>query len=417
LHGFAADQEVSTSNATDSVAGRANSVGDTRLFYKGVATVIPTALPIHVHIETARNDLGIDQARLTLTDAVRQRLRQLCEVMASYGLLAVKFDDLPVHWYKGGERQNEWHSNTCELVGNADHQDLTLYVNARFPGVPDARGVFGTSVNVQGHWFFGVVAALDDSSLYDAADENDVIAATYDWYDPTNDWPNPFLRFSTPGTQRPAVHVLLPAVYTSTPRSAVADAVLTELLQTAVDLELNPDSRCVLYTLAAAICLCPDEVRLTRDVSDIPPFLRPQDLQDSNEAPLTQVDLVERVRICGTCEWVFSKSQKTLYIRYQGLEGRLVLNGGQVGERWSASHNVKSLSIEYNDHGDNEFAWHKLREFLPQYADDHSRLKILAFGLDALLQRLAPKRQCWEDLRAWLETDGGYFGNGKGVEI
>ena len=156
--------------------------------------MIPTALPIQVHIETARNDLGIDQARLTLTDAVLQRLRQLCEVMASYGLLAVKFDDLPVHWYKGGGRQNERHSNTYGLVGNAAHQDLTLYVDAWFPGDPDARGVFSASVNVQGHWFFGVAAALDDSSLCDAADENGVIAA-YDWDDPTNEWPNPFCVF------------------------------------------------------------------------------------------------------------------------------------------------------------------------------------------------------------------------------
>lgn len=376
--------------------------------------MIPTALPIQVQIEAARNDLGIDQARLTLTDAVLQRLRQLCEMMASYGLLAVKFDDLPVHWFKGGGRQDDWHSNTYELVGNAAHEDLTLYVDARFPGDPDARGVFSASVNVQGHWFLGVVAALDDSSLCDAADENGVIAATYDGYDPANDWPNPFLRLLTPGTQPPAAHVLLPAAYTSTPRSAVADAVLTELLQTAVNLELNPDTRCVLYTLVAAIYLCPDEVRLMRDVSDIPPFLRPQDLQDLNEAPLTQADLVERVRMCGTCEWAFPPSQKTLCIRYQGLVGRLVLNGGQGAERWSANHNAKSLSIWYNDHGNNEFAWHTLREFLPQYADDHSRLKILAFGLDALLQRLAPERPYWEDLRAWLGTDGAYFGSRNG---
>lgn len=379
--------------------------------------MIPTALPIQVHIETARNNLGIDQARLTLTGAVLQRLRQLCEVMASHGLLSVKFDDLPVHWYKGGEQQNEWHCNTYELVGNAVHEDLTLYVDARFSGDIDARGVFSASVDVQGHWFLGVAAALDDSSLCNATDKNGVIAETYDGYDPSNDWPNPFLRFLTPGTQPPAAHVLLPAAYTSTPRSAVADAVLTELLQTAVDLELNSDARCVLYTLAVAMCLCPDEVCLTRDVSDIPPFLRPQELRDSNEAPLTQADLVTRVRVCGTCEWVFPKSQKTLCIRYQGLEGRLALNGGQGGERWSGNHNATGLSIGYNDHGNNEFAWHTLREFLPQYADDHSRLKILAFGLDALLQRLAPERPWWEDLRAWLETDGGYFGNQKGVKI
>ena len=80
------------------------------------------------------------------------------------------------------------------LLAMLPTQDLTLYVDAWFPGDADARGVFSASVNVQGHWFFGVAAALDDSSLCDAADENGVIAA-YDWDDPTNEWPNPFCVF------------------------------------------------------------------------------------------------------------------------------------------------------------------------------------------------------------------------------
>lgn len=51
-----------------------------------------------------------------------------------------------------------------------------------------------------------------------------------------------------------------------------------------------------------------------------------------------------------------------------------------------------------------------MQEFLPRDPNDKARLKILAFGLDALKRKLSDVATPWkEDLRAWLEIEDGYF--------
>ena len=125
-----------------------------------------------------------------------------------------------------------------------------------------------------------------------------------------------------------------PAAQSSVPRSVQADAVLSEILDVANNVPLDDNSRRVLDTLAAALLMCPDDVILTLDLSNLPPFLRPDGYRDANEAPLTEADLITRQRRCGTCDMAFLAPQKTIFIRYQDLVGRLVMGGDPSSHRW-----------------------------------------------------------------------------------
>ncbi len=113
-----------------------------------------------------------------------------------------------------------------------------------------------------------------------------------------------------------------------------ADAVLSEILDVANNVPLDANSRVVLDTLAAALLMCPDDVNLTLDVSNLPPFLRPDGYRDANEAPLTEANVLTRQRSCGTCDMAFVARQKTIFIRYHNLVGRLVMGGDPSSHRW-----------------------------------------------------------------------------------
>lgn len=376
-----------------------------------------TTRPIEICIETAPNALGIDLARLTITEEVRERLLLLCTVMDAHSLHSISFDDAPLRWYRGGELQSTSHYSNCVLTGAAAYQDLTLHVEATFPGASNALGVFSDSKTVNGAWFFGRPAALDQGSMNESADESGEIHA--DWYASVGDeiartsrsWPNPFSLWDTTCESDTPSRALLPSNYETRPRSAVADAVLTQLLKVAVASRLDPNSRFVLYTLAAALIICPDQVQLTEDISNTPPFLRVPELRNVSERPLTESAFVDegRKRLCGTCDFEFSKPHLTVCLRYQSLGGRLVLHGDPA-DQWHSTHSSGSLARWYSDHDNNTFAWEAIQEFLPRHPNDKGRLKILAFGLDALKRKLNDLEAPWkEDLRAWLESEDGYF--------
>lgn len=124
------------------------------------------------------------------------------------------------------------------------------------------------------------------------------------------------------------------AAQSSVPRSVQANAVLSEILGLASDVPLDANSRRVLDTLAAALLMWPDDVRLTLGVSNLPPFLKPDGYRDANEAPLTEADVLTRQRSCGTCGTAFVAPQKTIFIRYQNLVGQLVMGGAPSTHRW-----------------------------------------------------------------------------------
>ena len=378
-----------------------------------------TNRPIEICIETRPNALGIGLARITITEEVRERLLLLCSVMDAHSLHSISFNDIPLRWYRIGESQATRHYSNCVLTGVVAFQDFTLHVEATFPGAPNGLGVFSDSKTVSGAWFFGCPAALHQGSMNELADESGEIHA--DWYAPVSDeiactsssWPNPFSLWDTSCESNVPSRALLPSNYEARPRSAVADAVLTQLLKVAVGTRLDPNSRCVLYTLAAALIICPDQVQLTEDISNIPPFLRAPELRNVSEGPLTESAFVDedRKRLCGTCEFEFSRPQLTVCLRYQSLGGRLVLHGDSA-DQWHSTHSSGSLARWYTDHDNNTFAWEAIREFLPRHPKDKARLKILAFGLDALKRKLNDLEAPWkEDLRAWLESEDGYFGS------
>jgi hypothetical protein len=378
-----------------------------------------TTGPIEICIEMAPNALAIDLARLTITEEVRERLLLLCTVMGAHGLHSISFDDVPLRWYRGGELQATKHYGNCVLTGVAASQDLSLHVEATFPGAPNALGVFSDSKTVNGAWSFGRPAALHQGSMNELADESGEIHA--DWYAPVGDdiactsssWPNPFSIWDTSCESDVPSCSLLPSTYETRHRSAVADAVLTQLLKVAVESRLDPNSRFVLYTLAAALIICPDQVQLTEDISNIPPFLRAPELHNVSEEPLAESAFVDegRKRLCGTCDFEFSKPQLTVCLRYQSLGGRLVLHGDSA-DQWHSTHSSGSLARWYTDHDNNIIAWEAIQEFLPRHPNDKARLKILAFGLDALKRKLNDLETPWkEDLRAWLESEDGCFGS------
>jgi hypothetical protein len=377
-----------------------------------------TTGPIEICIEIAPNALGIDMARQTINEEVRERLMLLCTLMDAHSLHSVSFDDVPIRWCRVGELQATRHYNTCVLTGAAAHQDLTLHVEATFPRESNTLGVFSDSKTVNGAWFFGSRAALSQYSLNELADKSGEIHA--DWYAPVGDevacirssWPNPFSLWDTSFESDASSRALLPSNFETRPRSVLADAVLTQLLKVALASRLDSNSRCVLYTLAAALIICPDQVQLTEDISNIPPFLREPELRDVNEGPLAESAFVDdgRKRYCGTCDFKFSTPQLTVCLQYQSLGGRLVLHSDSA-DQWHSTHSSENLARWYTDHDNNTFAWEAIQEFLPRHPNDKARLKILAFGLDALKRKLNDLEAPWkEDLRAWLESEDGCFG-------
>jgi hypothetical protein len=230
-------------------------------------------------------------------------------------------------------------------------------------------------------------------------------------------WPDPFSRWSGDQEGESRAHVRLPRDYANVPRSAVAEAVLILLLRAALELALDPNQRCALYTLAAALLICPDEVGLSLKTDDIPSFLKHPDHREVDEQPLTMAVLpTPRRRFCGTCETEFPGSGKTIHVRYQALIGQLTINNLQAPVDWTVAHAGPDLALLYEDHANNEFARLALKEHLPNYPDDHARLKLLAFGLDVLKRQLDAGYPWGEDLRVWLAGDGFYNVNGNGAE-
>ena len=141
-------------------------------------------------------------------------------------------------------------------------------------------------------------------------------------------------RMGAPQVPALLAHERLPAAQSSVPRSVQADAVRSEILDVANDVPLDDDSRRVLDALAAALLMCPDDVSLTLDISNLPPFLRPDGYRYAHEVPLTEADLINRQRRCGTCDMAFLAPQKIIFIRYQDLVGQLVMGHDPSTRRW-----------------------------------------------------------------------------------
>jgi hypothetical protein len=386
--------------------------------------------PVDLCIQVEPNRLGIDYARITLTDRVAQRLVHLCKLLDPYQLDSVACIKSPVQWYKAGQLLVSPCLATCTLTGSVRDADLVLYVDGFISGEIDRNGVYSRACEVRGHWMFCSLSELEDERLLEQADAHGDIHATSDYGTPMIEvisrdaelrhalylsrhnaknpqvmsfedtaWPDPFDRWPDSGLYESRAHLRVPKTFAPEVRTPLADAVLAKLFQAMLMQDWDPNQRCAFYTLAAALIICPQEVTLTRSNGDIPLFLR--NLQQEvfpNENPLCIEDVaVPRQTLCGTCGFVFDFNT-LIRLRYKNILVELTLDAARtvIAASWSTTHQVANLALLYEDHANNDFAWRLMHEFAAKYTDDLSRLKLLALGLDAL-KRLLDDESPWCD--------------------
>lgn len=203
-------------------------------------------------------------------------------------------------------------------------------------------------------------------------------------------WPNPFARLSK-ATR--ATHCLR-AEFAPPPRRATQDLTLEKLLQAAQDWTLNPNDRCGLLTLCAALLICPQEVRhaFTDDISwfaarnpDVPALRSTSD----DEAP-------------PTIEPFYAQ------FSFESLHGSLRIDEEQQVVEWLAVSHKPDLAVHYSDHENDLFAVRLLRAFLPSHQHNLSKLKLVAMALDSVSRRLDPAYPYWEDVPHWLSDSHFY---------
>jgi hypothetical protein len=226
-------------------------------------------------------------------------------------------------------------------------------------------------------------------------------------------WPDPFDRWPGLTLDEPRAHLRLPRTFTSSVRSPLEDAVLEKLFQAVLMQDWDANQRCTFYTLAAALIICPQEVTLTRSNGYIPQYLRNIEQEVfPNEHHLCIEDVaVQRPQFCGTCGYIFD-FKRIIRLRYKNIIGEFTLNSVRtvVAARWSATHQIVNYTLRHKDHTHNDFAWRLMQAYVHQYTDDLSRLKLLAFGLDAL-KRLLDDDHLWlEDVRVAMESANSGYG-------
>jgi hypothetical protein len=212
-------------------------------------------------------------------------------------------------------------------------------------------------------------------------------------------WPDPFDRWPDPGLYESRAHLRIPNTFTPEVRTPLADAVLAKLFQALLMNDWNPNQRCAIYTLAAALTICPQKVMLTRSNGNIPLFMRNVEQEVfPNEQPLCiEYVAVPIQTLCGTCGFLFDFNT-LIRLRYKNIIVELTLDTARtvIAASWSATSQIANLALLYEDHANNDFALQVMREFAHQYTDDLSRLKLLAIGLDAL-KRLLDDESPWCD--------------------
>jgi hypothetical protein len=310
-----------------------------------------------------------------------------------------------------------------------DH-DLVLYVDGSIPGEMNQSGVYSQACEVRGHWIFCSLSALEEESLLEQADAHGDIHATSDYGTPMIEmvsrdaelrhalhlsrnnaknkqlmgfedtaWPDPFDRWPDPGLYESRAHLRIPNTFTPEVRTPLADADLAKLFQALLMNDWNPNQRCAIYTLAAALTICPQKVMLTRSNGNIPLFMRNVEQEVfPNEQPLCiEYVAVPIQTLCGTCGFLFDFNT-LIRLRYKNIIVELTLDTARtvIAASWSATSQIANLALLYEDHANNDFALQVMREFAHQYTDDLSRLKLLAIGLDAL-KRLLDDESPWCD--------------------
>lgn len=217
-------------------------------------------------------------------------------------------------------------------------------------------------------------------------------------------WPDPFGRW---GTGR-AIN-RLPRYFRPPPRDPAADAMLEKVLEAAQQWDRNPNDRCGLLTFAAALMVCPAEVGLHAAGPGYSSLMnRRFQLADLAIAPEegTSDARTERDEIAAMADT--SNSEVTILLHFETLEATLRWAPGMACHEWMANVHEPDLAVHYADHENDRFAVRILRQLLPEWSEDRSRIKLVAMGLDALHRRLDHNYPYWEDLHHWLNGTGFY---------
>jgi hypothetical protein len=388
-------------------------------------------------IQAAPNRLGVEFARLVLDSPNLSLLRELYDLRSSKKLVSLSTDALAVQWVKNGCIQEET-ITVCEVFENG------LNLSSHFLGLPNAQGVFEQGTTIFGTWILGDASDLDTEALLQKANHKGEIfeealglssldqVSNAAWLQFANrrasfsehkklleersfSWPNPYTTWAQANTEQAHARRLLPSHYVATERSSVVNHVLNHLNSVATDSECDPNERCALYTLMAALIICPEEVALLHvDTKlNVPDFLlspAQRELRRGQSSELTH-DHIEShaatsqsVGVCGTCSAEFPASPLTVSLVYQNLKALLEICTNGKTSFHAMNTPQADLALLYEDHLNNRFAQRIFVDFSVVFSDDLSRLKILAFGLDALKRLLEPDYPWYEDLRAALES-------------
>jgi hypothetical protein len=401
---------------------------------------------VSVCIQAEPNALGLDFGRIEMTAEVIKALRRLHFASIRYQLFTISAHIIPIKWYKNGVHQTEVETCLVDFLGDGDC--FCLYVEychsrAIVDGVSSS-----TLVSVRGSWF----AEVEELTLKRLAKQADEYGDIHAHGDVTTDleirsraaelkhsvlqerirrsqcvpyiasapaWPDPFDCWPVKNECFPQVHRRVPARFIRASRSRQASDMLGMLFFVALKKRPDPNERCAIYTLAAAIIICPDEVELTQIVeSDAPPiFNRSCELEPLGEWPLTDDYLSALGQICRDTGKHFERPNRKVRIRYKTLMGVLNVDRFNCDTTWTThtSHSP-NLALLYEDHTNNEAAKYWLNEHQRVNRADHPRLILLAYGLDLLKRQLVDGQvyglqPWWEDMRnelegiAWYDND------------
>ena len=228
-------------------------------------------------IQAAPNRLGVEFARLVLDSPNLSLLRELYDLRNSKNLVSLSTDALPVQWVKNGCTQQET-ITACEVFENG------LSLSSHFLGLPNAQGVFEQGTTIFGTWILGDASDLDTEALLQNANHKGEIfeeafglssldqASNAAWLqfasrhasfsehkklleERSFSWPNPYIAWGLANTEQAHARRLLPSHYVAAQRSSVVNHVLNHLYSVAADCECDPNERCALYTLMAALII------------------------------------------------------------------------------------------------------------------------------------------------------------------
>lgn len=206
-------------------------------------------------------------------------------------------------------------------------------------------------------------------------------------------WPDPFSKWGDGPRSRSRV----PLSLTLLRRTVTAECILGSLLEAAQAWERDPNDRCTLLTLAAALIVSPEAVFVAKmdRLLILPPGGADLDAAFPSTA-CTDPDLDQR--------WgAFERSQSVIYLRFRTLRAFLDTSAETPNLDLTSNLHLPNLAVHYSDHEFNVSTVRMLRTHLPDWRDDQARLKLLALGLDALKRQLDPGYPYWEDLPHWLE--------------